>query len=769
MDPELIAQVLDEACQYDSLNFQIMVQESVLHIYINRELDIELDYDLLVNNITDALITINVSWEGFWLYSRVMGEIDPDWQTYIELQADVSNNPGDPWIEKTEDLIKEAKESLKDLKYLQDKDISELEELDDAILNKNSFLLVMESAEEVENSTGEIEEELEDLFVVEELDESILDKNSHLLAKESAEEVENSTGEVEEELEDLFAVEELDESILDKNSHLLAKESVEEVENSTGEIEEELEDLFAVEELDESILDINSHLLAKESVEEVENSTGELADQGLSQPEELDDAILNEKTFLLIDNLEDGIEEQQTEDFEDLFVVEDVDNSTGEVEEELEDLFAVEESDDSILDENSHLLAKESVEEVDNSSEEFANKDLSQPEELDDAILNEETFLLIDDLEDGIEEQQTEDFQDLFVIEELAHSTEEIEEEPEDLPDVEDFNHETPGEEPESSVIESDNTKDNNNNNYKIEEEDIFVAEGLDDEIPNSESDNLSVDSNQTEDYDDNHEIEEEDIFAVEELGDEIPNSESDDLPVALNENTDQSENSLGETINFSEYCFVRNQGLLESDLVAPKLNIAYILRFFHDLSQEHKILLLPLLNQHFKLQEVVSEAQKEQLLPETQDWLQKIADLNAEQTRKAAIWFSRYCLNPEKTIAEIQKIFDAETLKQELENQNSDQQTDSTDPENKKNRDHSQLINSPSSSSGKSHLPQKDQVIEQEVDQKKFSDYNLNLIVPAICVVVTLLFVILGIFLINSNSVDQEEKQSVHPGLSRI
>ncbi len=106
MDSELIAKILDNACQYDNLNFQVVLQESILHIYINREVDSKLDYAQLVNNITDALIALNISWGGFWLYSRVMGEIEPDWQTYVEFQVNLSNNESDLLIEKTEELIK---------------------------------------------------------------------------------------------------------------------------------------------------------------------------------------------------------------------------------------------------------------------------------------------------------------------------------------------------------------------------------------------------------------------------------------------------------------------------------------------------------------------------------------------------------------------------------------------------------------------------------------------------------------------------------------
>ena len=604
MAPELIAQVLNDACQDDKLNFQIVLQESIVHIYINRETDSELDYNQLINHITDSLITLDKSWEGFWLYSRIMGKIEPDWQTYVELPVDLSDNQADPLIEQTEDLIEEAQESLKRLKYLKDKDMMALEELDDAILNKNSFLLIMESAEEVDKSQGKTaEENLEDPFAVEELDDSILDKNSHLLAKESAEEVDNSNGYNQaEDTKDPFAVEELDDSVLDKNSDLLAQESAEEVDNSNGYNQvEDTEDPFAVEELDDSILDKNSDLLAQESADEIDNSNG------------------------------------------------------GSPETDIEDPFAVEELDDSVLDKNSDLLAQKSAEEVDNSN--------------------------------GY--NQVEDTEDPFAVEELEQ------------------------------------------------------------QISEQESKSLEVESNNAE-KDSHKNIEEDDIFAIEEIDEENINEKSNNLEINYDENIDNPEKTSTEKSNFAEYCFISNQALLENDLVVPKLNIAHLVSFFHDLSQDNQILLLPILNQHFKLQKVISETQKEQLSPEIQDWLQEIIELNTEQTRKAAIWFSRYCFNPQKIISEIQKVFDAEALKQAAENENEKTSFTINQEQNIKDNPEFTSVND-----------KKIQTIEQEAEKKQFSNYNLNLAVPIICLIVTFFFVILGFFLINSNSVDTEEQQS--------
>ena len=580
MDSELIIQALNNACQDDNLNFQVVLRESILYIYINREVNSEIDYTQLVQNISDALKNLNISWEGFWLYSRVMGELEPDWQTYVEFQVDLSNSESDPLIEETEDLIKEAKESLQDLKYLKENDLLAVEELDDQVLDKDSFLLVTESAEEIENSTGEIEEEeLEDLFVVEELDDALLNKDSNLLALESVEEIDNSTGEIEEEeLNEPLVVEELDDAILNKNSFLLIMESTEEIDNSTEENEEEeLRDLFAVEELEE-----------------------EISEQELDSPEiKSDNVVGNSPEYF-----------------------------------EKEDIFFVEESAEKLPEESSN-----------------------------------------------------------------------------------------------NPALESENLVDNFPAN--LEKNKQFLAEELDDKIPKNQSNNFEINSKK---------------------------------------NTDNPEKLLSETINFSEYCFIRNPRLLNSNLVAPKLNIAHLVSFFHDCSQENKKLLLPLLNQHFKLQKAIPENDKEQFSPAIQQWLQRIKALSPEQTRKAAIWFSRYCFNPETTISEIQIVFDTEIAKQAAERQTAEQSASldrnqnsgnsqssnnlglSTYTENKKYSNNYQSSN---------YLPSNNfankQEIEQEEARSKLSGRSINPLVPIIWTMATLFFVALGIISNNFNSVNSE------------
>ena len=577
MDSELILQTLNNACQYDNLNFQIILRESILHIYINRKVDSEIDYTKLIKDISDALIKLDASWQGFWLYSRVMGQIEPDWQTYVEL----SNNIFDPLIEQTENLIKEAKKSLEDLKYIRD--------------------------------------------------------------------------------DDVLAVEELDESILEKSSFLLATESIEEIDDSAQEIEDkELDNLFAIEELDESVLDDDSGFVAEDYTNDTDNPDRTTEENDSLKSEELDDTILNQNTFFVIDEVDHNIEEEKKENHD--------------------DIFAVEELDESILDKDSYLLAQESAEDIDDSQGEILEKELN----------------------------------DLFYLEELD----------------------------ELNLANDDNLLANESTE-KIEISPV--------EIPENES---------------------EDLFAIEEL--DVENKKKPDNSVINNSSKIENiDNFSTEESVFLQYCFISNKRLLDSDLVAPKLNISYLVNSFQDFSLENKKMLLPLLNQYFQEQKVVTEEEKENFSPEIQEWIEKITELSSEDTRKAAIWFSRYCYNPEKTIAEIRKVFTAEALKESSaklaektffakdQGQNSKEQSESTTTNDKKNQNNEQLTKSLLSGVNKSNISNQDQTIERETETKQSDNYNMNLIVPIICIMVAFICVALGIFLINSNSVDREEQQS--------
>ncbi|MEM9276148.1 MAG: hypothetical protein AAGA80_24785, partial [Cyanobacteria bacterium P01_F01_bin.143] len=455
--------------------------------------------------------------------------------------------------------------------------------------------------------------------------------------------------------------------------------------------------------------------------------------------------------------------------------------------EDLEDIFVVEELDDSILDKNSNLLAIASTEEIDDESEDLEENNLTGLEELDESILDKNSFLLAIESADEVDnnaEDSGEDLEDIFAVEELDDSlldknsnlsaiasTEEVDDESEeDIFAVEELDDSISDKNSNLSAIASTEEVDEESEDTQ---EDIFAVEELDDSISDKNS-NLSAIAS-TEEVDEESEDTQEDIFVVEELDDEINSEEDEDLAIESSQQTDEIKISETETISFPEYCFIRNKRLLESELLAPKLNIAHLVNFFHELSQENKKLLLPILNQHFKEKEKIlnrleTDSEQEQFKPEIEEWLQQITELSPEETRKAAIWFSRYCVNPENTMAEITTVFEAEAAKQAAKEQTVEKAPSLA---NKKNSDNLQSNNylkekkstknqqypttyQPSNYSP-SPITTDKQIEEQQEGKSKLNGKSINILVPIIWTAVTLIFVIIGIIQNNSNAVNAE------------
>jgi len=86
MNEELIIQTLENACQEVDLTFQIVREESILHIYIDREPKSNLNYNILQKNIYSTILKLNIpNLKSIYLYSRETGQLDPDW--YLELST----------------------------------------------------------------------------------------------------------------------------------------------------------------------------------------------------------------------------------------------------------------------------------------------------------------------------------------------------------------------------------------------------------------------------------------------------------------------------------------------------------------------------------------------------------------------------------------------------------------------------------------------------------------------------------------------------------
>jgi hypothetical protein len=107
MNEQQILNAIADACQDESLRFQVIIQDSTLHIYINRPTVAQLNYQQLKQKIYTAVITLySTKFSNIWLYCRVLGIIEPDWQSVLEIDA--SNSIVDAKLTTVLDEITDA-------------------------------------------------------------------------------------------------------------------------------------------------------------------------------------------------------------------------------------------------------------------------------------------------------------------------------------------------------------------------------------------------------------------------------------------------------------------------------------------------------------------------------------------------------------------------------------------------------------------------------------------------------------------------------------
>ncbi len=109
-------------------------------------------------------------------------------------------------------------------------------------------------------------------------------------------------------------------------------------------------------------------------------------------------------------------------------------------------------------------------------------------------------------------------------------------------------------------------------------------------------------------------------------------------------------------SLDLSQYCFIRNHTLLTASIVPPPAEVARVVLFFHNLPDSEKEQVLPALEPALKKAKVQED---NNFSPEVNQWLEEIAGFNPEQSRKASIWFSRYCNNLEGTISELTAVLE--------------------------------------------------------------------------------------------------------------
>ena len=85
---EQIKDAIANACEDDRLRFQVIIQDSILHIYINRPTQVNLNYHQLKHQIYGVVANLSpINFRRIWFYCRILGEIEPDWQSVLDLEA----------------------------------------------------------------------------------------------------------------------------------------------------------------------------------------------------------------------------------------------------------------------------------------------------------------------------------------------------------------------------------------------------------------------------------------------------------------------------------------------------------------------------------------------------------------------------------------------------------------------------------------------------------------------------------------------------------
>jgi hypothetical protein len=87
MTNEQILNAIADACEDDTLRFQLILQDKILHVYINRPTQAELDYHNLKSKIYGVITEkFSLEFSAIWLYCRVLGKVEADWQAVLEIE-----------------------------------------------------------------------------------------------------------------------------------------------------------------------------------------------------------------------------------------------------------------------------------------------------------------------------------------------------------------------------------------------------------------------------------------------------------------------------------------------------------------------------------------------------------------------------------------------------------------------------------------------------------------------------------------------------------
>lgn len=135
MNEELIVQALDRSCQEPSLCFQVIQEASYLHIFINRETESHPDYAKLTDNICSAIDKLDIpNLQGLCIYSRVLGNVESDWEKTIEIAKQA---------EALSEMPSPSQEILQPQKAIEENSVAEAEvvELSQYCFIRNKLML----------------------------------------------------------------------------------------------------------------------------------------------------------------------------------------------------------------------------------------------------------------------------------------------------------------------------------------------------------------------------------------------------------------------------------------------------------------------------------------------------------------------------------------------------------------------------------------------------------------------------------------------------
>lgn len=102
--------------------------------------------------------------------------------------------------------------------------------------------------------------------------------------------------------------------------------------------------------------------------------------------------------------------------------------------------------------------------------------------------------------------------------------------------------------------------------------------------------------------------------------------------------------------LDLTQYRFIRNDLLIRTSLPKPNEEIIQAVYAFEDLIETDKRNVLPLLETFFKSP---ADTDLSQLTAAPKQWLEGLQQMNEKKLKDVAIWLTRYCVNPEKTVDE--------------------------------------------------------------------------------------------------------------------